>query len=655
MLLKLELKDCFVHKDFVLDFKKGLTTITGMNGKGKTLIVEMSEFCLWGTAALRGNSDGYKGVKANLEFLIRGKTYRVERTITSAKLYEAGVMVANGTKPVNSKIQELFGYSYEVFKVTNIARQGEIERMGNMRPTERKALVDETIGLAKIDALSDWAAKEYLGVRSKIDALEGVMVAPGALPEPPPAVAAATVTALQQQQATYKAHLPYLAPVAPHARAAELVALKAQQAQRVQAMSDIRGLEKAIAGYPVLGVAPTPHPMAAQRQTLVDESAAFRTAQTQKASVEQILVGFPEDSVYTDEQLQVFRNELKALNRFIEKETLKNKLSHYKCPKCEHEWTSDNPELEKYKDVPDVRPKFTLQLFDIEKHEKINAYQASRKQMLETLEKIKQILKTNSDHSKTVAEIDAAEKAVSQWQIRLEQEAERVKLVAQVKSIVVPEDVSAVVSEIEVQQAALVRHYEATAAVRGIPENISELVSAAEAGRAAWTLYEFEEAQHRVATQIWNSQKTAVDALTIEATDWKGVREAIVLLRQRIKGHLLPSLNHVATQLLNLMSNGWLTSVEINEDFDILVDGKKINLLSGAGKALTNLALRIGLGQVLTNSVFGVLIVDEADAGVDQEKAPLISEALRLLTATIPQIIVISHKSGLTADHKVEL
>ena len=46
-----------------------------------------------------------------------------------------------------------------------------------------------------------------------------------------------------------------------------------------------------------------------------------------------------------------------------------------------------------------------------------------------------------------------------------------------------------------------------------------------------------------------------------------------------------------------------------------------LETLSGSGKACANLALRIGLGQVLTNKVVSLFIGDEIDASMDTERA----------------------------------
>jgi len=87
--------------------------------------------------------------------------------------------------------------------------------------------------------------------------------------------------------------------------------------------------------------------------------------------------------------------------------------------------------------------------------------------------------------------------------------------------------------------------------------------------------------------------------------------------------------------LIAQMTANQRTNVAIDEDFDILVDGQPLNTLSGSGKAVANLAIRIGLGQVLTNKVFSVLMGDEVDASMDDDRAGYTAECLERLTKSI--------------------
>ena len=106
-----------------------------------------------------------------------------------------------------------------------------------------------------------------------------------------------------------------------------------------------------------------------------------------------------------------------------------------------------------------------------------------------------------------------------------------------------------------------------------------------------------------------------------EVEGWRKAKASLIDLRLRIKTYLVPSLSKVASHLLSQMTDGQRTSIVVDENFDIMVDGQRLETLSGSGKACANLALRIGLGQVLTNKVVSLFIGDEIDASMDAERA----------------------------------
>jgi exonuclease SbcC len=145
-----------------------------------------------------------------------------------------------------------------------------------------------------------------------------------------------------------------------------------------------------------------------------------------------------------------------------------------------------------------------------------------------------------------------------------------------------------------------------------------------------------------------------IEETTFKAEDFLKAREAIQTLKVSVKSHLLPSLNKVASVLLSRMTGGERYLVEVDEDFEILIDGQPINTLSGSGKAVANLAIRIALGQILTNRVFSIFLADEVDAAMDDERAEHTSQALRRLTDSVGQVVLVTHKRPET-DHMVEL
>ena len=53
------------------EFKPGFGLITGANEQGKSLIIEVVRWCLFGSSALRGKAEDYKTLRATLQFSAR--------------------------------------------------------------------------------------------------------------------------------------------------------------------------------------------------------------------------------------------------------------------------------------------------------------------------------------------------------------------------------------------------------------------------------------------------------------------------------------------------------------------------------------------------------------------------------------------------------
>src|SRR5258708_8956323 len=105
-----------------------MTAISGANESGKTMILEMVRYCLWGTKALRGTAADYKKLTAKLVLDVKGVTYTVNR-YAGASIYRGEEMIAAGTKPVNAKIIDIFGYDMTVFDVANNIAQGQVDAL----------------------------------------------------------------------------------------------------------------------------------------------------------------------------------------------------------------------------------------------------------------------------------------------------------------------------------------------------------------------------------------------------------------------------------------------------------------------------------------------------------------------------------------------
>lgn len=120
--------------------------------------------------------------------------------------------------------------------------------------------------------------------------------------------------------------------------------------------------------------------------------------------------------------------------------------------------------------------------------------------------------------------------------------------------------------------------------------------------------------------------------------------------RDRV-ARLAPELAEIASDLLNQMTDGRYSSIDLDEDFTPLVTEAATGMerpsawLSGGEESAVALALRIAVGEVVAGQRGGLLVLDEVLTAQDQLRRNATMAALRGLPR---QIVTINHVSEAT-------
>ena len=703
-----------------LEFAPGLSAISGRNEAGKSTVLEMLRFLLHGTAALRGMAEDYKMLKASGSFTVKGEDYHVERTIRSATLSRSGTVLATGTSVVNDKIREIFGYGANVFEVANFCGQGKVEALGEMRPAERKRMVDQTIGFDTIDELAKWVTEGSSVSRKSIGALERVM---GETPTPP------VKPSSYQEAGSIEAMIQKLQPLA-------------EERQRLQGWLTATAART----RPPEPTCPVSVPVSVLETRLE----GFKQAQAKKQELASKLTGLPEalyephqlteleaqwkayevwldhlafvrrtgvQSQYTLSQLDELEAQWKAYEAWLDHETFLKRnpkpqhhigalklmeaqnISHRRwvekqklelaiaaadkitCPDCGSEFALHQEHVAKLRmellDFIDVEACEKAALTDEQIQTEWKAYEAwsGRSTPTETAKPRLSMFEIAKERDNREAWRDhvtppeVAKPSLSPDEIQLQWRALATAPVREeYNRLVVPPDPSNDLrlrqryedlfarflvdkGEWELLQVQLRDNKVRLEEIGDVTSQIVTLVQMKnEAIEYEARSKSYLDAKDRYDQNLetLNEEKKRLDQLDKAA-------KALKTLRSKIKMHLVPSLNKVASEYLNRMTGGERRHVEVDEDFDaIVVDGQRLETLSGSAKAVANLAIRLGLGQVLTNRVFSVFMGDEIDASMDADRAGYTAECLDGLSKMISQIILVSHKR-LEADHQIEL
>jgi DNA repair exonuclease SbcCD ATPase subunit len=648
-------------------FQGGFGAIVGPNESGKTMIVEMVRFCLFGSAALRGTAEDYKNLKASLDFTVRSDDYLVERTGTKAQLKENGEVVAVGIKPVNLKIAQILGFGLTVFDMACVANQNQLLALGEMTPADRRRAVDSVIGVSILDDLAKGAGTESLALKRAADDLQSNTREPIAPMEPagyrPSVELEVEKEALDLVRSAADQLRGWLAnekkkPGAPqdkHKMSSDLIQglVEAQNARNIERQL----LEGELARIP-----------AAANITLeeIEEDERKQKQHELFLARRQFLTFHPRPQYTKDEldqqssQWKAFRNQEQITHLQKKRDDLLNGGKHV-CPSCTHEWPAAADaidEVNKQISVLDQNPKCLTQ-------PALSEIEIDRQQrFLDGWDEAEWQKHANSPEQPTD----------SQWTVQdrvrhrhgLEGKARRAELLAQIDQLKPAEkepDWPSILREVQQYEAQLnVYAGQLAEFEEWQTEKSQKLVQLTMLemdlqGYDELVLLLTQARNHEQLLTVYAGQlrayQTAMDTVAgyrTEADDWNKVKDALQILRSKIKQYLVPSLNRVASSLISHMTGGERQAINVDEEFNILVDGQTIDTLSGSGKAVANLALRIGLGQVLTNNIFSLFMGDEIDESMDKNRADKTAGVMHTLKGRISQLLLVSHKSP-SADY----
>jgi DNA repair exonuclease SbcCD ATPase subunit len=140
-------------------FTKGLNVIAGDNAQGKSTTLQAIEAALFGPSVVPGKKEkiptwGQTKFSVTLKFRLPCGTYEVTRTGTAAKLIRLGEnndIVANGSTPVTSMIEDLLGLSGKDWNLFVQSKQGSSAGILDFGAAALNRKVEEFAGVDLID------------------------------------------------------------------------------------------------------------------------------------------------------------------------------------------------------------------------------------------------------------------------------------------------------------------------------------------------------------------------------------------------------------------------------------------------------------------------------------------------------------------------
>ena len=173
--LRLKNFKCYAETD--LRLTDGVTVIHGLNGSGKSSLLEACFFALYGARALDQTLDeivtiGAESARVELWFTHAGAEYRIERELktrgesvaTTTCVLEWAEETIEGARDVRSAVVDLLRMDAGAFVNCAYVRQGEVNKLINASPGDRQDMIDDLLQLGKLEDYRERASAARVGV-----------------------------------------------------------------------------------------------------------------------------------------------------------------------------------------------------------------------------------------------------------------------------------------------------------------------------------------------------------------------------------------------------------------------------------------------------------------------------------------------------------
>ena len=652
-LKSISLKNYRQYKDSSLEFGDGLTGIVGLNGAGKSTIVEAIAWTLYGNNAARTGKEGIKragsavsaSVETELIMEIGGTEYKIVRVIKGssqtgdASIIAGGKVIADSVKGVDKQVNILLGMDWKSFYTSFFAKQKELNALTDLTPAARRDTVIRMLRIDAVDKIIDSVKKKIRDNKLELDVLKKSLKDPN--------IILSEKLAIEKNKKESEKELKLVE--------ADIAKLEASRAKFKERFNEERAVYN-----------------------------KFTSLDKRRASTEARLTGLlKRESELNDELAQIKKLEKefitieKAYEQYNELEKKQKKLAIAK----ESEIRATEVRIEelrvKYSELSDNKKKLKVdqpcptcgQLIKdkkyIEKHfddemEKIKKDGITLNAKLKTLKSytktaghdLKVDIEEYADISRKLEELEPYHKKYPVVKAKLDKKIDSETALARVtqEKNDLESDLKAVIKEIKEVPYDEKKHGKITEEYDEAEKTLKKHYDSR--NEIKLEIERFATQGNDKQKELDDTEKAAKDIKekTLSHEQQEHFINLVTDYRQYLISRIRPKLSEVSGNLMAELTNGKYTGVELDEEYNIHVfDGNMkypLQRFSGGESDIANLCLRLAISQLIAESSgieTGFIILDEIFGSQDAHRKVAIMEALNRLSKKFRQIILITH------------
>ena len=609
----IHIKNMFVHRDTKIEFTDGKNVIIGDIGKGKTLVNESIAFALFGSVALRGKSPQYKKTEIELSFNYNNEVFLIKRKINDASLSmfdkdsNTFIEMCNSTSIVNQKIVSLLGYNYDIYLLSNYCKQKKLAYFSELTPAKRLQYIDKISGIEEGKEYAVYLTKIRKSLKDNLSLLKDMIIEP-------------VIDSSIDLEFDYQSHITVLN-------------------NRLNSINDLyssynTALNKSVFDLkePKINITEWQQPLLTLDNNCKDIVKDWFLELTQKenliTSIEESLRKIPElKNEYKNLTLEDVDHMITIHNRNIVR-SISDDL-HFNCNHCSNEL-----DFKLIMDQVSTNSEHSIRipikdLYNIKDYI-VNDCKSSKRSLekqLESLEKeyeefveksfVPELIRYKN-YNNFVACYNTAK--------TLEQEYfKELELYNQIK----------IETNLHLQESERIK-----TEIETFLTEQAEIIQL----KDSYISHNIERNLYLEKLDIYNKSKQKYDVLYSQYVIVTGLLKDLDAISSKIKNETIPLINHFASKYLNLISNGTMATIEITEDYDLIVDGTEIALKSGGQTDLASLAFRLSLSRSIITGMLPVFIGDEVDSAGSKEVSDDIIQALDTINDDF-QVILVTHKN----------